>query len=92
MTAIIGLLAAILTTTSFLPQALLVIRTRNTSGISLVMYAMFTTGVAGWLIYGLLIGSMPVIVANMVTLALAASILVMKISHLRRDRRLRLAE
>ncbi len=79
VTEMIGLLAAILTTASFLPQAIMVLRTRNTAGISLAMYIMFTLGVAGWLGYGLLIGSLPVTLANMVTLLLAAVILSIKV-------------
>ena len=81
MTDTIGLVAAILTTASFLPQALLVLRTRRTDGLSLTMYAMFTAGVACWLIYGLVIASLPIILANAVTLALASLILAMKISN-----------
>lgn len=79
MSEMIGLVAAALTTLSFLPQALMVIRTRRTEGISLTMYAMFTTGVAGWLAYGLLTHAVPVIAANAVTLALAGTILSLKI-------------
>lgn len=79
MTDFIGLLAAILTTVSFLPQTLLVLRTRETAGISLSMYALFTIGVAGWLVFGLLQVSLPIILANSVTLVLAAIILAMKI-------------
>lgn len=78
MTDFIGALAAILTTLSFVPQAILVIRTRRTEGISLTMYAMFTTGVAAWLVYGILLGSIPMIIANTVTLALASIILTIK--------------
>lgn len=74
----IGTLAAILTTLSFVPQAILVIRTRRTEGISLTMYAMFTTGVAAWLVYGISLGAMPIIIANAVTLALASIILTIK--------------
>ncbi|MEM9937480.1 MAG: SemiSWEET transporter [Pseudomonadota bacterium] len=76
---VIGLIAAILTTASFVPQAIMVVRTRDTAGISLVMYIMFTIGVAGWTSYGLMIGSVPVIAANVVTLVLATIILVMKL-------------
>jgi MtN3 and saliva related transmembrane protein len=76
---IIGNLAACLTTASFLPQALKVFQTRNTAGLSLTMYAMFSTGVALWLAYGILIMAMPVILANAVTLVLAAGILSMKV-------------
>jgi MtN3 and saliva related transmembrane protein len=79
MTEFIGFFAAIITTLSFLPQAILVIRTRNTDGISLVMYALFTTGVAAWLAYGLLTGSVPVILANSITLVLASVILAFKV-------------
>ena len=81
MSDMIGLMAAALTTLSFLPQALLVIRTGKTDGISLVMYIMFTTGVAGWLVYGILTESMPIIVANMVTLLLASVILCLTVRN-----------
>ena len=79
MVDIIGLVSAILTTLSFLPQTLMVVRSGQTSGISLTMYAMFTTGVAGWLAYGFLVGALPIILANAITLALAATILTLKI-------------
>lgn len=77
----IGLLAAALTTLSFLPQALMVIRTGRTDGISLVMYTMFTAGVTAWLIYGVLLKSMPIIVANAITILLASVILTLKVRH-----------
>ncbi|MGH1421974.1 MAG: SemiSWEET transporter [Hyphomonas sp.] len=75
MSDFIGLIAACLTTISFLPQAVLVLRTGQTEGISLAMYSLFTIGVAAWLIYGIMIASLPIIVANIVTLALASLIL-----------------
>lgn len=78
MTELIGLLAALLTTLSFVPQAVLVIRTRQTAGISLTMYSMFTAGITGWLTYGILLQDFPLIAANLVTLALASIILTMK--------------
>lgn len=71
----VGYVAASLTTASFVPQALLTLRTRRADGISLPMYALFTAGVALWLAYGLLTGAWPVILANAVTLVLAALIL-----------------
>ena len=86
MTELIGLLAAMLTTVSFLPQAILTCRTGNTDGISLSMYLLFTVGVAGWLIYGLLTGSLPVIAANAVTLMIASVILGMKVRAVARRR------
>ena len=71
----VGYVAATLTTASFVPQALLTLRTRRADGISLPMYAMFTTGVALWLAYGVLTGAWPVIAANAITLVLAGLIL-----------------
>lgn len=82
----IGYLAAVLTTTSFVPQAVLTFRTRNVSGISLGMYSTFTVGVAMWLVYGVALGEWPIIAANAVTLALAMSILAMKIFATREAR------
>jgi MtN3 and saliva related transmembrane protein len=81
----LGFLAATLTTASFVPQAWLTFRTRDVSGISLAMYSVFTLGIVAWLAYGLMLGAWPVIVANGVTLALAAAILAMKISIGRRS-------
>lgn len=78
---LIGYLAASLTTTSFVPQAWLTFKTRDVSGISLGMYSVFTTGIAMWLLYGLLIGAWPIVAANAVTLALSASILGMKLRY-----------
>jgi len=72
---LLGYAAAVLTSLAFLPQALLVIRTRCTAGISLLMYSAFTVGVAFWLVYGIASKAAPLIAANAVTLALAATIL-----------------
>jgi MtN3 and saliva related transmembrane protein len=81
LTDLIGTLAAILTTISFLPQALHTFRTKDVRGISLGMYSAFTLGVAMWLVYGLLLGAWPVVIANVITLALASAILVMKLRY-----------
>lgn len=75
----IGSIAATLTTTAFIPQVWQVWRTRHTHDISLGMYAIFTSGVAMWLIYGLLLGSWPIIMANSITLLLAGAVFIMKI-------------
>jgi MtN3 and saliva related transmembrane protein len=82
----LGYLAATLTTASFVPQALLTLRTRDVSGISLGMYGCFTAGVALWLAYGIALGEWPIIVANALTVALAATILGVKIVVQRRAR------
>lgn len=84
---IVGGIAATLTTIAFLPQALRVLRTGDTAAISLWMYALFVTGIALWEVYGLMIGSRPVIASNIVTFALAVVILVQKIRHMRRARK-----
>jgi len=74
-----GYAAASLTTLSFVPQAWLMLRTRDVSGISTGMYSVFTLGTALWLAWGIQLGAWPVVVANAITLALAASILTMKL-------------
>ena len=81
LTDLIGTLAAILTTVSFLPQAMHTFRTKDVRGISLGMYSAFTLGVAMWLVYGLMLGVWPVVIANVITLALASAILVMKLRY-----------
>ncbi len=77
----IGYIAAVLTTGSFLPQAWHTFQTKDVSGISLGMYSAFTLGIVLWLIYGLMLGAWPMIVANVITLALAVTILGMKLRY-----------
>ena len=83
-TDLIGYLAASLTTLSFVPQAWMSWRTRDVRGISLGMYSVFTAGVAFWLAYGVLLGAWPIVLANSITLALAAAILLMKLRYRQR--------
>lgn len=78
---LIGTVSAFLTTLAFVPQALHSWKTRDLSGISLPMYSLFSFGVAGWIIYGLMIGSWPIIVANVVTFILACAVLILKLKH-----------
>lgn len=75
----IGGIAATLTTCSFIPQVARVWKTRHTKDISLLMYALFTFGVALWLAYGILLGSWPIIIANGITLLLAGTVLLLKL-------------
>ena len=77
----LGYAAAVLTSASFIPQAVMTIRTRDTRGISRGMYLIFTAGVALWLAYGIAIDSWPMIFANVATLALASSILILKLRY-----------
>lgn len=76
---LVGALAATLTTIAFIPQAWMTWKSKRAEGVSLGMYSIFTSGVAMWLLYGMLIGAWPVIIANVFTLALALFILVMKL-------------
>lgn len=78
---LIGFVAAVLTTASFVPQVWHTFQTRDVRGISLGMYSAFTAGVACWLVYGLLLGAWPIVIANCITLTLAAAILVMKLRY-----------
>ncbi len=79
----VGYIAAFLTTTSYIPQARMVWRTDNTSGISLGMYFMMVSGVALWMTYGILLGDAPLMVANAITLSMSSYILFRKIKHVR---------
>jgi MtN3 and saliva related transmembrane protein len=77
----LGFVAATLTTLAFVPQAVKTIRSRDTRGISLSMYAVFTVGVGFWLGYGLVLDSWPMILANTVTLLLSTTILALKLRY-----------
>jgi MtN3 and saliva related transmembrane protein len=81
LTDIVGSAAALLTTAAFVPQVLQTWRTRDVSGISLGMYSAFTLGVALWLVYGFIVGSWPIIIANAVTVSLAGLVLFLKLKH-----------
>ena len=85
---LLGYVAAALTTISFVPQALQIVRTRNTEGISLGMYSILTAGIALWMAYGFAIGSAPVILANGITLVLATTILTLTVRSRRAARAL----
>ena len=76
-----GSVAAFCTTVSFLPQVIQVWRTKSADDISLATFTLMSFGVFMWLIYGIGIGSIPIMIANAITLVLAVSILVMKIKY-----------
>jgi MtN3 and saliva related transmembrane protein len=75
---LIGMLAGILTTLAFLPQVVKTWRTRSADDISAGMLLLFSSGLVLWLIYGIAIASLPIILANAVTLLLTFAILLMK--------------
>ena len=76
-----GMIAAILTTACWVPQAVRTIHTKDTRGISLWAQILLVLGVVLWLIYGLAIGSWPLIFSNVVTFFLVAIILTLKLRH-----------
>lgn len=75
----IGLIAGTLTTAAFFPQVLKIWKSRSAADISLGMFVLFSIGVLLWVIYGFSIGSLPVVLANSITLVLSLAIVVFKI-------------
>jgi MtN3 and saliva related transmembrane protein len=84
---VVGSVAAVFTTAAFVPQAIRVWRLKAADEISLVTFLAFSVGTAVWLAYGLLIGSLPVILANATTFAIALTILSLKLTYDRASRR-----
>ncbi|MDP3744544.1 MAG: SemiSWEET transporter [Methylotenera sp.] len=80
-TDLVGYIAAFLTTLAFVPQAHQSWKTRDLSGVSLPMYSLFSLGVFSWLIYGVMISSWPIVMANSITLVLACVVLYLKMKH-----------
>ncbi len=81
LVVLLGLAAGALTSLSFLPQLIKIHRTRSTADISLAMYVVITIGFLLWLWYGIVISSIPVIVANSVTILIAGMIMILKIKY-----------
>ena len=75
----IGMIAAVIGTVSFVPQVIQIVKTKDTSSISLGMYGLFVLGIGLWLIYGISIQNISLIIANAVTLVLSGTILTYKI-------------
>jgi len=78
---LIGYFAGFMTTIALLPQALKSWKSKNTKDVSLRWISILTTGVILWLIYGFLIGSWPLFIANVATLVLALAVLTLKLRH-----------
>lgn len=81
MIEVIGMAAAIIGTLGWMPQAIKTIKTRDTSGLSLGTNLMLLTTVILWFIYGVAIGSWPLMLGNIVTVILVGIIVVLKIRH-----------
>ena len=84
---IIGSLAAICTTVAFVPQVILVLKTKNTDSISFIMYSIFIAGVALWAVFGYMTLQWPVIIANIITFILAFIIWFSKLLSILRGRK-----
>ncbi len=80
---VIGVIAAILTTASFVPQAYKIYKYQISDGISLTMYFVMLIGVSIWLIYGILLGKFAIILANTITLIVQFFIIYHKLKHLK---------
>jgi MtN3 and saliva related transmembrane protein len=83
---LIGLAAGTLTTIAYLPQVLKTWRKKSAKDMSLAMISLTATGIFLWFLYGLSIGSLPVILANLVTFVLVVAVLVLKVTYARRER------
>jgi MtN3 and saliva related transmembrane protein len=86
MADLIGLVAGVLTTVAFVPQLLKIYASKSGKDVSARMFIIFSAGVALWLVYGIVIRSAPVIIANLVTLLLSIAIMALKVYYGRRER------
>lgn len=82
---LVGTIAGICSTSSFIPQVIKVWRENDTQAISKRMYVVTVTAFALWIVYGLMIGSLPIIAFNIASLVLSGTILVLKIRNRRRS-------
>ncbi len=77
----IGLVAGLLTTTAFIPQVLKIYRSKSGKDISARMFSLFSAGIVLWLVYGILLRSLPLILTNAVTLVLSLTIIALKLRY-----------
>ncbi|CAA7614201.1 SemiSWEET transporter [Magnetospirillum sp. UT-4] len=82
---LVGSVAATLTTLAFVPQVAKTLKTRSTRDISTAMWSLFSAGVALWLVYGLILGAWPIIIANILTLAMSLTVLAIKLANRGRE-------
>jgi MtN3 and saliva related transmembrane protein len=81
VTIIVGIAAGTLCTLSFIPQVVKMYRTKNVRGLSILTFSIFAAGVSLWLLYGILLKDAPIIIANMMTLALIINILILRLRY-----------
>lgn len=79
--ALVGFIATVLAPLSFLSQVVKTWKLKETKDISLLMYAIFWLGVVLWLIYGLLLGSWPIVINNIIMLTLTSIMLFFKLRY-----------
>jgi MtN3 and saliva related transmembrane protein len=82
---LVASIGALCTTSAFVPQVVRVWRLKSASEISLVTFTVFAAGTSAWLVFGFLIDSLPVILANAITLVLALAMVALKLTYARRD-------
>lgn len=78
---VLGLIAGFCTTVAFLPQVFKILQTKHTRDLSLPMYILLSLGVSLWTVYGILLRSLPVIVANVIVFFLSLYIIAMKVKY-----------
>jgi MtN3 and saliva related transmembrane protein len=78
---ILGLIAGVLTTAAYVPQVFRTWRLKSAGDISLLMISLTSGGIFLWFLYGLYIGSLPVVMANFITLVLTLTVLILKIRY-----------
>jgi len=78
---LLGIIAGTLTTVSFLPQLVKIVKNKSAKDVSFLMFLIFTLGILLWLVYGILTLTLAIIIANSVTIILALSILILKIKY-----------
>lgn len=78
---VIGIIAATLTTLSFIPQVVKAARTKKTEDLSLLMFVLFSAGVFLWMVYGILLGEAPIIIANALGLTMGLYLIYLKIKY-----------
>ncbi len=81
LVTIIGLVAATCTTVSFIPQAVKIIKMKETRDISLLTYLLLEAGIFLWLVYGIFLGNLPIILANAITLLITTTVLLLKLKY-----------
>ena len=81
LVTVIGICAGILTTSSFLPQVIKIHRTKKTSDLSLAMFIILALGISLWIIYGILLKSLPILLANSIVFVLCVYLIIAKIRY-----------